>query len=160
MYFNKPMQNISNESDFENHIRQDILKEILANKLAFKLFNFKKAVDVLIAKNGKDPKLCFIEIKYHKKSHGRLGFGQGKGAGFQPEVLKDKTTYFENNMRWLLGHEDSEQYWFVDNNTIRQYLNGDKVGAKYNGIQIKFFSEVQSISKESLITNLSNWLKS
>ncbi|MBL87749.1 MAG: hypothetical protein CMO82_13985 [Winogradskyella sp.] len=154
------MQLINNETKFENHIRQDILTEIITDKEAFKLFNFKKAVDVLIAKNGKDPKLFFIEIKYHKKSHGRLGFGQGKGAGFQPEVLKDKTTYFENNMRWILGHEDSEQYWFVDNDTIRQYLNGDKVGEKYNGIKIKFFREVQSMSKEALIINISNWLSS
>ena len=99
------MQLINNETKFENHIRQDILTEIITDKEAFKLFNFKKAVDVLIAKNGKDPKLFFIEIKYHKKSHGRLGFGQGKGAGFQPEVLKDKTTYFENNMRCILINE-------------------------------------------------------
>lgn len=152
------MYNINNETEFENHIRQDILTEILADKAAFKLFNFKKAVDVLIAKNGKDPKLFFIEIKYHKKSHGRLGFGQGKGVGFQPEVLKDKTTYFEDNMRWILGHEDSEQYWFVDNDTIRQYLNGDKVGEKYNGIKIKFFREIQSVNKLQLISLTSDWL--
>jgi hypothetical protein len=113
------MQNITGETEFENHIRQNILSEVLVNKEEFKLFNLKKAVDVLIAKNGINPKLFFIEIKYHKKNHGRLGFGQGKGAGFQPEVLKDKTTYFEENMRWILGHEDSEEYWFVDNNTIR-----------------------------------------
>ncbi len=154
------MQNITGEIEFENHIRQDILSEVLASKKEFKLFNFKKAVDVLIAKNGLSPKLYFIEIKYHKKNHGRLGFGQGKGAGFQPEVLKDKTTYFEENMRWILGHEDSEQYWIADNNTIRQYLNGDKVSEKYNGIKIKFFREVQSISKVELITNLSNWFTS
>lgn len=152
------MFGVNNETEFENHIRQDILTEILADRKAFKLFNFKKAVDVLIAKNGNDPKLFFIEIKYHKESHGRLGFGQGKGAGFQPEVLKAKTTYFEDNMRWILGHEDSEQYWFVDNDTIRQYLNGDKVGEKYNGIKIKFFREVQSFSKLELKKQLELWI--
>lgn len=152
------MFGINNETEFENHIRQVILTEVLADKEAFKLFNFKKAVDVLIAKNGNDPKLFFIEIKYHKKSHGRLGFGQGKGAGFQPEVLKDTTSYFEDNMRWILGHEDSEQYWFVNNNTIRQYLNGDKVGEKYNGIKIRFFREVEPVSKLELINQLKLWL--
>lgn len=154
------MLDINNESEFENHIRQDIISNLLSTKEIFKLFNFKKAVDILIAKNGISPKLFFIEIKYHKKNHGRLGFGQGKGAGFQPEVLKVKTGYFENNMRWILGHEDSEEYWFVDNNTIRQYLNGDKVGEKYNGIKIKFFREVPSISEETLIIKLNNWLLS
>tara|TARA_R110002167_G_scaffold334025_2_gene541141 strand:- start:941 stop:1405 length:465 start_codon:yes stop_codon:yes gene_type:complete len=154
------MQNIIGEIQFESHIRQDILFEVLANKSTFKLFNFKKAVDVLIAKNGEKPKLYFIEIKYHKKNHGRLGFGQGKGAGFQPEVLKDKTTYFENNLRWILGHEDSEQYWFADNNTIRQYLNGDKVGEKHNGIKLKFFNDIKPISKSELVKKLNIWLSS
>jgi len=154
------MLNINNESDFENYIRNNILSQSIPSNQDYKLFNFKKAVDILIAKNGVSPKLFFIEIKYHKKNHGRLGFGQGKGAGFQPEVLKEKTDYFENNMRWILGHEDSEEYWFVDNSTIRQYLNGDKVGEKYNGIKIKFFREVSSISKENLIVELNNWLLS
>ena len=85
------MLDINNESEFENHIRQDIISNLLSTKEIFKLFNFKKAVDILIAKNGISPKLFFIEIKYHKKNHGRLGFGQGKGAGFQPEVLKVKS---------------------------------------------------------------------
>ncbi len=154
------MHNILGETQFENHIRQDIISEVLANKSTFKLFNFKKAVDVLIAKNGTNPKLYFIEIKYHKKSHGRLGFGQGKGTGFQPEVLKDKTTYFENNLRWILGHEGSEQYWLATNDTIRQYLNGDKVGVKYNGIKLKFFREVKPISKSELIRQINSWLLS
>ena len=153
------MQAINNETEFENHIRQNILSNVLDDSKEFKLFNFKKAVDVLIAKNGTASELFFIEIKYHKKSHGRLGFGQGKGAGFQPEVLKDKTTYFESNMRWILGHEDSEQYWFVDNDTIRQYLNGDKVGEKYNGIKIKIFKELNPISKKELILRLQDWMK-
>jgi hypothetical protein len=152
------MNNIQSEFDFENHIRKDILDIILANKSDFKLFDFKKAVDILIAKNGTKPKLFFIEIKYHKKNHGRLGFGHAKGGGFQPEVLKEKTTYFENNMRWILSNEDSDEYWFVDNNAIREYLNGDKVGEKYNGIKVKFFIEVKPISKEELIKQLGNWL--
>jgi hypothetical protein len=154
------MINILSESQFENHIRKDIISEAIPNNETYKLFNFKKAVDVLIAKNGIEPKLFFIEIKYHKKSHGRLGFGQGKGAGFQPEVLKEKTDYFENNMRWILGHEDSEDFWLADNSIIREYLNADVVGEKYNGIRTRFFKEVKPISKTELITQLNLWLTS
>jgi hypothetical protein len=99
-------------------------------------------------------------VKYHKPYHGRLGFGHGKGGGFQPEVLITKTDYFEVNMRWVLGEENSEKYWFVESNMIRQYLNGDVVGEKYNGIKIKFFREVQSLSKEELIIKINNWLVS
>lgn len=42
------MQNILDEPQFENHIRQDILIPILSDKKDYKLYNFKKALDVLI----------------------------------------------------------------------------------------------------------------
>ncbi|MBK9192703.1 MAG: hypothetical protein IPM77_15070 [Crocinitomicaceae bacterium] len=152
------MENILSESQFENHLRNDILVPILNDLTDFHLYNFKKAVDVLIVKNGEAPKLFFLEIKYHKNSHGRLGFGQARGAGFQPEVLRNRTDYFENNLRWILGCEDSEQYWFVDNNIIRSYFNGAAVGEKYNGIKLSFFREVPSISLETLAIQIRAWL--
>ena len=154
------MQSILDEPQFENHIRKDILTKILSDKEDFKLYDFKKAVDVLIAKNGENPKLYFIEIKYHKKSNGRLGFGHGKGGGFQPEMLKDKMDYFEYNLRWILGNIDSDMYWFVDNNIIRNYISGGEIGEKYNNIQAKFFREVPAVNKSQLISLLSNWFLS
>ena len=153
------MKDITNEQQFENHVRKEILQTILKDKRENKLFNFKKAVDILIAKNGDFPKLFFIEIKYHKKSHGRLGFGHGKGSGFQPELLKSQTDYFENNLRWVLGTEESENYWLVDNAILRMYLNGNEVGEKYNGIKTKFFKEVESMCKSELISEIEKWLK-
>lgn len=152
------MKDIINETAFENHIRKDILTDLLYENKNYKLFKFKKAVDVLIAKNGLNPKLYFIEIKYHKKSHGRLGFGHSKGGGFQPEVLKFNTDYFENNLLWILGNEDSEDYWLVNNATLRNYLNGDKVGEKYNGIKLRIFKDLEPVSKETLINLLKEWL--
>ena len=152
------MNGINSETEFENHIRKDILTDILFENANYKLFNFKKAVDVLIAKNGINPELYFLEIKYHKKSHGRLGFGHGKGGGFQPELLKDSTDYFEKNLRWILGNEDSENYWFVDNSTLRNYLNGDSVGEKYNGIKLNFFKEFKPLSFENLKIEIKKWL--
>jgi hypothetical protein len=152
------MVHIVSETQFENHLRFDILPFAIPQDNNHKLFDFKKAVDILIARNGVNPKLFFIEVKYHKPNHGRLGFGHSKGGGFQPEVLITTTDYFEDNMRWILGEENSEKYWFVDNNMIGQYLNGDVVGQKYNGIKIKFFKEVQSVTKEELIIKINNWL--
>jgi hypothetical protein len=152
------MIDVFNETEFENHIRKDILNDIISENQNYKLFNFKKAVDVLIAKNGANPELYFLEIKYHKKNHGRLGFGQAEGKGFQPELLKDKTDYFENNLRWILGKEDSEEYWFVDNNKIREYLNAGVIGKKHNGITAKFFKEVNSMNKTELIDKIKEWL--
>ncbi|MFD1616560.1 hypothetical protein [Gelatiniphilus marinus] len=152
------MQNILDEPQFENHIRQDILIPILSDKKDYKLYNFKKAVDVLIAQNGHIPKLYFLEIKYHKKSNGRLGFGSGKGTGFQPEMLKDRTDYFETNLRWILGNIESEQYWFVDNTVIRNYISGGVIGEKYNNIQAKFYNEVPAVDKDELMLLISEWL--
>lgn len=153
------MDGINNEGEFEKHVRQDILVQIIGGNENYKLFNFKKAVDILIARNGQDSKLFFIEIKYHKNSHKRLGFGQSKGSGFQPELLKHSTDYFENNLKWILGNENSERYWLVDNATIRRYLNGNFVGDKYNGIKLRFFEEVESVDKIELITRLQKWLE-
>lgn len=60
-------------------------------------------------------------------------------------------------MRWILGHEDSEQYWFVDNKTVRRYLNGDKVEVKCNSIKIEFFREIQPVNKFQLISLILDW---
>jgi len=154
------MNGFKSELEFENHIRHELLPVVLENNSEFKLFNFKKAVDILIVKNGLKPELFFLEIKYHQKHHGRLGVGQGKGGGFQPEVLRDKSDYFESNMRWILGSEESDEYWFVDNDTIRKYLNAGVIGPKYNGIRKAFFYEISSIKESDLIDQLSSWLKS
>lgn len=61
-------------------------------------------------------------------------------------------------MRWILVNEDSENYWFVDNSTPRNYLNGDSVGEKYNGIKLKFFNDVTSIKKSEIIEKVKEWL--
>lgn len=153
------MENINSETDFENHLRDDVIAPLLAGHKNMELYNFKKAVDILIAKNGTNPELYFIEVKYHKNSHGRLGFGQGKGAGFQPEVLRNRTDYFESNLMWIIGHEEHEGYWFVNNETLRNYLNGGQVGEKYNGIQMRLFSDVAPVNKEKLVSLLNEWFK-
>ncbi|RXJ50430.1 hypothetical protein [Gelidibacter gilvus] len=151
------MININSESEFESHIRNEVLP--LSINENYKLFDFKKAVDLLIARNGQNPKLFFLEVKYHQKHHGHLGVGQGKGGGFQPEVLRDKSDYFETNMRWILGSEGSDDYWFVDNATIRKYLNAGVIGPKYNGIRKTFFTEVSSIAKSELIIQIQTWIE-
>lgn len=152
------MHKIQSELEFENHLRNEVITPLLANHKEFRLFDFKKAVDLLIAKNGLNPALFFIEVKYHKPNHGRLGFGQGQGAGFQPEVLLHNTDYFENNLIWILGHESQEGYWLVNNQTLRNYLNGGSVGQKYNGIQLRIFNDIAPLNLSQLVVQLSNWL--
>lgn len=90
----------------------------------------KKAVDILICRNGKKPALYFIEIKYHKINHGRLGTGHGKGGGIQPELLKLQPDYFKKQMRWILGAESYEGYWILDNQDLVTYIAGSVIGEK------------------------------
>lgn len=151
------MIGIENETQFENYIRSEILEKIIAKNPNLKLFNFKKAVDILIAKNGENPELFFIEIKYHKLRHGRLGIGHQNGGGFQPEVIKFKVDYFEKNMFWILGNEESEDFWLVKNESIRNYISGFTIGEKFNNIQKRLFREEQSLTEAELFRKLELW---
>lgn len=105
------MRNINSETEYENLIRQLLIEDVLTGNDDFVLFTSKKAVDILICRNGPSPKAHFIEVKYHKNNHGRLGFGHGKGGGFQPEILLRRPHFFESNLRWILGSEDSDAFF-------------------------------------------------
>lgn len=152
------MENINNETEFENHIRQIIQHEILTSNLDLTLLTNKKAVDIVICRNNPNPTIFFLEIKYHKINHGRLGFGQGKGAGFQPEILSRRPDIFETNLRWIIGSEESDKYFLLDNSELSNFLQGGGVGDKFNGIQKKLFKDSVGINREELINKLRNWL--
>jgi hypothetical protein len=147
------------EKIFEEYIRTLITKHILPKDKELIMFQNKKAVDVLLCRNGKKPALYFIEIKYHKRSHGRLSTGHGKGGGFQPEILSRLPVYFEKNMRWVLGVEDMEGYFLLQNSQLIKHIAGGAIGKKYNNIQMKLFKEELSLSEKQFITALKDWLQ-
>lgn len=147
-----------NEREFEAHIREVITKKILPLDKDLLMIQNKKAVDILICRNGKKPALYFIEIKYHKTNHGRLGTGHGKGGGIQPEILKLQPDYFKKQMRWILGAESHEGYWMLNNQKLATYLAGSAIGEKYNNIQTRLFREKAALSEEQFIDLLKHWL--
>jgi len=147
-----------NEKLFEEHIRKLITKYILPKDKELIMFQNKKAVDVLLCRNGKKPALYFIEIKYHKRSHGRLSTGHSKGGGFQPEILSRLPVYFEKNMRWVLGVEDMDGYFLLQNSQLVKHIAGGVIGKKYNNIQMKLFKEELSLSEAQFIAALKAWL--
>lgn len=149
----------NNEREFENHLRREFFIPVLKGNSEFELFENKKAVDILICKNGRRPALFFIEVKYHRKSNGRLGFGHAKGNGFQPEILSKNPKYFQSNMRWIHGIENTTGYLFLNNNEIVKYLNGGGVGIKYNGIKPSIFRDQRLLNKSELKREIKNWLK-
>jgi hypothetical protein len=148
------------EGKFEAYIRQLIQEHV--TKLDRRIYTLrnKKAVDIIICKDTPQPQLFFIEIKYHKSNHGRLGFGSGKGGGFQPEIVSQKPAYFETNLRWALASEvhQPEKVLFLSSEVLRQYLSGGKVGEKFNNIQAKVFREQPWLSEQQFIRELRLWL--
>ena len=154
--------NFANEAEFEAYIRKLIGREITAkNKSIYALEN-KKAVDILICRDAPEPDLFFIEVKYHKNSHGRLGFGSSSGGGFQPEIVSRKPAYFESNLRWAIASEAHPENGiiFVSSEVIRNYVSGGKVGQKFNNIQAKIFREIKGLDEKEFVSELSKWLKS
>ena len=137
------MKGISTELEFETRIRDIIRSEVIPKHPELLMIENQKTTDILICKNGEQPGLYFLEIKYHKRNHGRLGFGHAKGKGFQPEVLRTRPHYFEQNMRWIIGADDLETYIFTDNKTIIDYVSGGEIDYKHNNIQTKIFKEIK-----------------
>jgi len=96
------------ERELELYIRALINDYVTSIDPAVYALKNKKAVDILICRDSPLPELFFIEVKFDKVAHGRLGFGGSKGGGFQPEIVSRKPTYFEKNLRWVLASDDIE----------------------------------------------------
>src|SRR5688500_4245150 len=108
------MIGITSERDLETKVREILRSKVLPSlNDQVHLLTSKKAVDIVLCRQGENPKLFLLEIKYHKIQHGRLGFGHKKGGGFQPEILKSSYHYFENNLRWILGSEETDDFYFA-----------------------------------------------
>lgn len=153
------MIGIINEAQFENHIRKIIDDKIILHNSHLTLLKNKKAVDMIICKDDTEPTLFFLEIKYHKNNHGRLGIGQGKGKGFQPEILLKRPKFFENNLRWIIGSENNEHFYFLDNKELMLYIKDGIIEEKYNNIQKKIFKTALIHNEVELIEKLKKWMK-
>jgi hypothetical protein len=150
------------EAKLEEYIRKLIENRVTKRNKNIYALESKKAVDIIICRDGSKPALFFIEVKYYRKAHGRLGFGSRKGGGFQPEIVSVKPKYFEKNLRWIMASEEhpNRGVLFLDSKTIRKYISGGAVVEKYNNIQRRIFTEVAGFKKEQLINELGKWLKS
>jgi hypothetical protein len=148
-----------NEREFEDHIRKLITNYILPLDTTLILLDNKKTVDIMLCRNGNQPAIYFLEIKYYKKSHERLSTGHDKGGGFQPELLSKQPDYFKTNMRWILGNEDREGFWLLTNEELSQNLSGKEgIGKKYNNIKLAIFRTFNAFSERELLALLKKWL--
>ena len=153
------MARYQNEADFELHIRNLLAQEF--NEPEFIVLENKTVGDIIICRNGPVPKIFFIEVKYFQLSKGRIGFGNRKGQGIQPEMLSKQPAYLESHVRWLLGsdYHNENGYWLVTPEIIRNYVAGGSIGQKQNNIQEALFREISPLAKDELVSELAAWLK-
>lgn len=154
------MVKFNNEGEFETYVRGLIRTHITASNSAIYALKNKKAVDILVCKDAPTPELFFIEVKYHKKRHGRIGFGSRNGGGFQPEIVSQKPAYFENNLRWVMASAEHEtgKLLFLTSDTVRKYLSGGVVAEKFNNFQKRIFREEAWLDEQQFIEQLRSWL--
>ena len=149
-----------NESEFEGYLRALIKEHITKAAPSIYALKNKKAVDILICKDAPVPELFFLEVKYHQTKHGRLGFGSGKGGGFQPEIVSTKPAYFESNLRWVLASEEHNpgKVLFLTSAVVRKYLAGGQVAEKFNNFQKRIFREERWLDEREFVAQLDQWL--
>lgn len=149
-----------NEAQFEGYVRDIIEEDITSMHPEIYALSNKKAVDIVICRDGKFPKIFFLEVKFHKKNHGRLGFGSRAGGGFQPEILSKEPTYFEQNLMWVLSNEDTSDgsLLLLNNQELRESVSGGAIGNKFNNIQKSIFKKHNWLSRVEFSRELEKWL--
>lgn len=152
------MKEIISEEQFESRVRNILSGDVFSSKSNFMVFDNKKGSDILICKNGEKPDLFFIEVKYYKNSHGRLGFGHQNGAGFQPELMRKRPAFFETNLRWILGSVNDDYYYLLSSEEISNYISGNSIDFKQNNFQTKLFQDLKGLSKSELVAGLKSWM--
>lgn len=149
---------IYNENNFEEYIRELLKKHICIDNSKLYLLKNKNVADIIICNDNPPGDIFFIETKYHKSKHGRIGFGGKAGHGYQPEVLNKNPLFFKRNMRWVIGQEHSKLIFVLDNETILKYISGNQIGKKYNNIKKEIFDKETGIGEEQFINIMTNWL--
>jgi hypothetical protein len=147
------------EIDFENHMRKIILeKTIVSKNNYFTLFESKNVADIIICRNIIVPKIFFIEVKHYSEKKGRIGFGNSDGSGFQPEILKSKTKYLEDNLIWVFKKENDKNYYVLKSKDCLKYIAGKTIGVKQNNFNISLFEKEKPKNETQFLEYIENWL--
>ncbi len=150
-----------NEEDFRSWIHEELSKQLGEKWI---VLHAKNVSDIIVCRNASEkPFAAFIEVKYHKSMHGRIGFGSGKGKGFQPEILERGPLYFEKYMRWVIADNDSEKYLFFSNAEVRKNSAGGKIEkGKQNNFVYGLFEKNANITSHisDCPLRVAEWLES
>jgi hypothetical protein len=112
---------------------------------AFLVLASKNVNDITVCKEKTEGDIAlFVEVKYYTTKKGRLGLGDGKGKGFQPEILTRRPRYFERYLRWLIGCEQGLAV-LASSDDLRRYAAGGVFEeGKQNNIQYSVFEGIQA----------------
>ncbi len=134
------MTPFANEGQYRDWVQNQLESLLVSAGPQYLVLRSKNVNDIIVCKssNGRDVAL-FVEVKYHRASFGRIGLGDGRGQGFQPEILARRAAYFERYVRWLIGSE-AHVAVLVTSQTLRRFaVGGDYREGKQNNIQPGIF---------------------
>lgn len=128
-----------NEEEFRKWIVEELPKHLEKNWV---VLHGKNVSDIILCRNDQaNPLILFVEAKYHKSAHGRIGFGNASGKGYQTEILLKRPLYLERYLRWIVADEDSERCLFFTNNGVRENCAGEIKEGKQNNFTFGLFDK-------------------
>lgn len=128
-----------NEKEFREWIVIEVSKLLDENWV---VLHGKNVSDVVLCKNDQSrPLMLFVEAKYHQTKHRRTGFGNGSGAGYQPEILLKRPLYLEKYMRWIIVDQDSERCLLLANSDVRNNCAREIKEGKQNNFTRGLFNK-------------------
>lgn len=130
----------------EEEFRQWIVTE-LPNHLSQRwiVLHGKNVSDIVLCQeDDTQPLILFVEVKYHKTSHGRIGLGNASGKGYQTEILLKRPLYLERYLRWLVTDQDSEQCLLFTSDDVRKNCAREIKEGKQNNFISGLFGKNRS----------------
>jgi hypothetical protein len=153
--------NFENEKQVEVAVRELIKTQITGQNADVYALENKKVVDIVICRDGANPKVFFLETKLIRTNPStRNGIGGSKGTGFQPELLDRQPCYFEQHLRWALAREanSGNELALVESSYVRNFLAAGALGAKHNNIQRRILDEPIWVNADKFVEQMIHWL--
>jgi len=151
-----------NEKEMHPYLVNNLFKPIIEDKTDYCLIE-QKITDVILCKNGNGPKLFFFELKCFSTNNNRIGIGDGRGMGYQIEILTKRPDYFETNLRWILANptinESGKIYLFLRNQEILENISGGSIGKKHNNIRLSIFERYDLYNINQLRNQIETFVK-
>lgn len=150
------------EGAFRDWVQSELSRQLESGDGSYVVLRSKNVNDIIICKASPAPNIAaFVEVKYAKASSGRIGVGDGRGGGFQPEILIRRPAYFEQFTRWLVASEVGVAV-LADSDTVRRHaVGGEFREGKQNNIQPDLISEENgAFPLADTPVRIIEWLKS